>query len=313
MAVRVRRAAPHRGRGVIVVVTVVVVALILAAIVVWLLPRGGADTSPPPAVTVSPPSAVTVSVQQDRLDIARGVMTIDVHNGGDAALQVSGIVYSDPRWSSALEWSGTMEVPAGRARSLGVTLLQPRCDTDGSTVPASAPTGFARLTFGAGDAATQADYVVDDPYGFVSRSVQTGCFAARLAQTADIELVSVSSRGSGADEVATMTVRVANHGDRPVRVDSIKSTTLLQPAAGAWTWAPALTVAAGTEATIELDAVPARCDMHAVAEDKIGTRFDTTVSVLSDPVSTGTITLVSTDEQRARFYEMVASNCGFAP
>ncbi len=53
--------------------------------------------------------------------------------------------------------------------------------------------------------------------------------------------------------------------------------------------------------------------MHAIAEDKVGTRFDAAVSVLSDPIDSGTLTLAASDEQRSRLYDFVASACGFAP
>ncbi len=98
-----------------------------------------------------------------------------------------------------------------------------------------------------------------------------------------------------------------------MRLDTVKSTTLLQPAAGGWLWQPAQVVAAGESLTLRIDAVPARCDMHAIAEDKVGTRFDAAVSVLSDPIDRGSLTLVASDPQRARLYDFVATACGFAP
>ena len=260
--------------------------------------------APTPA---SPPEHVTVSVQQDRLDIARGRMTIDVHNDGAAPLRVTAIAYADPRWGAVVDWSGLLEVPAGRARSLGVELLPPVCGGAPSTAG-----GRAHLVFETDRGTASADYAVDDPFGFVPRAVQQGCFASRLAQTAEITLADVVAATRGGGSVAALTVRIANHGSRAVRLDTVKSTTLLQPAEGGWLWNPALTVDAGQTSAVELDAVPARCDMHAIAEDKVGTRFDATVSVLSDPVDSGTVTLVATGEQRARLYDVVASTCGFS-
>jgi len=204
-------------------------------------------------------------------------------HAGAAPLRLTAIAYADPRWGSVVDWSGLLEVPAGRARSLGVELLPPVCGGAPSTAG-----GRAHLVFETDGGAASADYAVDDPFGFVPRAVQQGCFASRLAQTAEITLADVVAATRGGGSVAALTVCIANHGN------------------------PALTVDAGQTSTVELDAVPARCDMHAIAEDKVGTRFDATVSVLSDPVDSGTVTLVATDEQRARLYDAVASTCGFS-
>lgn len=146
-----------------------------------------------------------------------------------------------------------------------------------------------------------------------SRAVQQGCFASRFAATAAVDLVEVATVNRDGAAVAELTVRIANHGATPVRLDTVKSTTLLQPAAGGWLWEPAQVVPAGESVTVRLDAAPARCDLHAIAEDKVGTRFDAAVSVLSDPIDRGSLTLVASDQQRARLYGFVATTCGFAP
>jgi len=282
---------------------VVVVALTLA--VGAALSGCTPPTAPPPPPA---PDGITVSVQQDRLDIARGKMTVDVHNDGAASVTVTTLSYSDPRWTSALDWSGTLNVPAGRARSIGVDLLSPACVTS----PTDAA-GAAHVVFQTDRGAASADYTVDDPFGFVARAVQQGCFASRLAERADVELADATAVTGDGVTVADLEVRISNRGDAPVRIDTVKSTTLLQPADGGWLWTPAQTVAAGQTSTLHLEAVPARCDMHAIAEDKVGTRFDTGISVLTDPADTGTVTLVATDEQRSRLYDFVATSCGFAP
>lgn len=263
----------------------------------------GGVTPAPPA-----PADISVSVQQNRLDIARDKMSVAVRNGGADAVTVTTLVYADPRWTSVLQWSGVLAVPAGRARSVTADLMSPTC----AAAPKDAA-GTARLIFQTDRGAASDDYAVDDPFGSVARATQQRCFASRLAASATIDLVDVAVVTRDAAAVAELTVRIVNRGSAPVRLDTIKSTTLLQPAAGGWLWEPAEVVPAGESVMLRLDATPARCDLHAIAEDKVGTRFDARVSVLSDPADSGTLTLVAGDEQRSRLYEFVASTCGFVP
>ncbi|RKS89313.1 hypothetical protein DEU37_1626 [Microbacterium sp. AG790] len=273
-----------------------------AALVVAAL-AGCAPTPPPPA-----PAGIAVSVQQNRLDIARGKMTVVVHNGGASAVTLTSLVYADARWASVLEWTGALPVPAGRARSVTADLMSPACATSPTDVA-----GTAHLVFQTDRGAASDDYGVDDPFGFVARAAQQGCFASRFAATAAVDLVDVAVVTGAGAAVAELTVRIVNHGAAPVRLDTVKSTTLLQPAAGGWLWEPAQVVAAGESVTVRLEAAPARCDLHAIAEDKVGTRFEAAVSVLSDPIDRGSLTLVASDPQRARLYDFVATTCGFAP
>ena len=260
-----------------------------------------------PSSALPAPAHISVSVQQNRLDIARGKMSVVVHNDGADAVTLTALTYADPHWASVLQWAGALPVPPGRARSVTADLMSPACAS-----PTDAA-GTAHLVFQTDRGAASDDYAVDDPFGFVARAVQQGCFASRFAATAAVDLVDVATVTRDGAAVAELTVRIANHGATSVRLDTVKSTTLLQPAAGGWLWQPAQVVAAGESLTLRIDAVPARCDMHAIAEDKVGTRFDAAVSVLSDPIDSGTLTLVASDEQRSRLYDFVASACGFAP
>ena len=69
-------------------------------------------------------------------------------------------------------------------------------------------------------------------------------------------------------------------------------------------------VAQDTSRTIDLRTIPARCDAHAIAEDKVGTRFDTSVTILSDPAVTGMITLAADDAAKSALFDYVTRHCG---
>ncbi|KAA9110262.1 hypothetical protein [Microbacterium rhizomatis] len=250
------------------------------------------------------PTGVSVSINQDRLYIAKGEASIVIANAGSDAISLASVSYSTSSLTDAIAWSGQLRIPAGSKRS--VTFAVPGTDCAGDP----AETGTARIAFTTPAGATSADYAVDDPYGFLGRHQAAECFAQKLAATASVEITDVTTKTTDAGLVAVLTVTATVHGDQGIRLDSVKSTTLLQPAGGGWTWEPATTVEPGHTASVLLEAVPARCDLHAIAEDKVGTRFDTTAELLGEPAATGTLTLVASDAQRGALFDYVVAACG---
>ena len=97
-----------------------------------------------------------------------------------------------------------------------------------------------------------------------------------------------------------------------VTVDTISSTTLLNPAGPDGIGVPQLdlgiAVSADGPAEIRVPIVPNRCDPHALAEDKIGTRMPLHVT-LPDGTS-GRLVLSASDELRAQMYAFFSSFCG---
>ncbi|WP_375383887.1 hypothetical protein [uncultured Microbacterium sp.] len=250
------------------------------------------------------PTGVTVSIVQDRLYIAKGEASIVIENAGSDAISLTNASYSTPSLSGAVAWSGELTIPAGSHRS--VTFPIPSTDCAGD----AAATGTAQIGFATADGAASAEYPVADPYGFLGRHQAAECFAQQLDATASVHITDVTTRTTDAGLIAVLTVTATVQGEEAIRLDSVKSTTLLQPAGGGWTWEPATTVEPGRTATVLLEAVPARCDLHAIAEDKVGTRFDTTAEILGDPAVTGTLTLVATDAQRGALFDYVVAACG---
>jgi hypothetical protein len=95
-------------------------------------------------------------------------------------------------------------------------------------------------------------------------------------------------------------------GSGSVRV-RIDSTTLLSKAPER-PWPREVAVEAADEASvIELQAVPARCDAHGLAEDKAGTRFPLEVEVAG--ARSGQLRLEPPPEFTAAVYGFVRSAC----
>ena len=92
-----------------------------------------------------------------------------------------------------------------------------------------------------------------------------------------------------------------------VRNDRVGDTTLISPTTGT-DWPVGLTVdAASPPRTISLELRPARCDPHAIAEDKRGAVLPVTVRTDAGPA--GTYNLAAGDALRREIYAWVTASC----
>ena len=264
-----------------------------------------ADAGPAlPTTTAPPPDGITVTIDQQRLDIPLDMMSIQVHNHSGHSLHIVAATYTDARFATPLEWTGDTTVPSDIQRDLRVPIPEPDCGA-----AADAPAPSVEVPYLVDDAVAGGQYVPTDPFDFVPLRVAADCFAARVEQTADVALTGVTTRQADGGEVAELQITIDDHSADGFTLASVSSTVLFQPADGATGWTPAATVAAGEKRVVTLDAIPSRCDAHALAEDKVGTRFDAVVSV-GDPAVTGTLTLVASDQQRSDLYGYFSARCG---
>lgn len=269
------------------------------------------DTAAParPTATAPPPDGVTVTIDQQRLDIPLDLMSIQVHNRSGRTLEIVEATYTDPRFAEPLVWTGETKVPADIQRDLRVPIPPPDCAAAAQATDATAPPEpHVEVTYIVDDAIAVGEYTPTDPFDFVPLRVAADCFAARVAQTADVSLTGVSTRQTDAGEVAELQITVDDHGADALSLGTISSTVLFQPADGSTGWTLDMQISPGESRVITVDAIPSRCDAHALAEDKVGTRFDTVVAV-GDPPATGTLTLVATDAQRSDLYAYFSDRC----
>jgi hypothetical protein len=90
-------------------------------------------------------------------------------------------------------------------------------------------------------------------------------------------------------------------------IDRVEETTLLAEAPQA-PWPHALSLRAGGPlAEVRLGIRPARCDPHAVAEDKVGTLLPLRVTVASRE---GVLKIDAGSRLRGRMYDFVTKACG---
>ena len=264
-------------------------------------PDPGATLVPAPSSIAGPtdPTGVRVEVLQGRTDIASGLMVIRVVNNSAAPVGLRSATYRDGRFVEAAHWSGDSTVPAENARDYRAPVPAASC-TDRPADPST------ELVLADG---TVVHPPTADPHGFVARSTDDACLAAEVAAAVTLTLTGPRSEGSGADEVMVLTLRAEPRGDHPVRIVEVAGTPLLSPAGGGSGWPVDRAVTDVLE--VPLAVAPNRCDPHAVADDKAGTRFR--VSVTLGPDRSGQVVVVADDDQRSLLYDFVTRRCAAGP
>lgn len=327
----------------------VLAALVLAATAACSAPGDASParptgTSAPTASAAPLPQDVLtglrVEVRQSRTERAARVVQVAVHNDGTTDLEVVEARLTSPTVEGVAVSEDGRRAPVGTRRDVPVALGDPVCDagvaaTVGGGAPADADdeTGSSGAAGGAGDTASGADAgavtvrleVVDaagrrgtlevtpeDPNGHLARIHGEDCAAVAVARGATLALGPRLATRQEPDGrwVGTVELTVTPRPGGPeVVVDAVERTVLLDPAAGGPQWTAALSTAPDGARTVGLDVVPARCDPHAVAEDKRGTAFGVRAHV--DGVAQPVFHVTADDALRGLVHDFVALACGW--
>lgn len=250
---------------------------------------------------------IGVALYQSRTDVAAGLLEIQVENRGTEPIVVRRAVVDSTGFAEPMVWERDgSTVHPGRRLDLPVELAEPRCDGP------EPPTRIVELSLTIGEDAepVELDVEAEDPFGQVERLREDGCLAASLAEISELRIVGVAApdrRG------AAMLELEAVPGTAPggYTVDALRGTTLFAPADGRGLRSDEQPVGATLDATgggFRVPIVPARCDEHAVLEDKQGTLFPFLVT--RDDGTTGRVVVTSPDSVRSELYEYVARYCG---
>ncbi len=265
----------------------------------------------PSAVDPTPAAPLVVDglglqILQNRPDYGNRMLQLSVTNEGDAALTVTSATFTSPQFEAPSEWTRPTEIPPGLTRHLPVQLGTAICPT-----PATTPTLAVRVV----DASGVSRVVTgepSDPFGVLERIAGEDCLDDAVAAVAQLRLDdALEITGSGTDAVAHLTVHVdPAGGSGELHLEEARSTILVAPAEGD-TWPLGLSVKGDSPPeTFTVAAVPARCDPHAIAEDKRGTYIPISVTITDGPA--GTVYLRSSDQLRLAIYDYLAGTCGFA-
>jgi hypothetical protein len=258
--------------------------------------------------SVSLPKGVTVSVFQNRFDYSLRVLELAVANATDTPITVTNASFVSTRFATPAVWDRPQEIPDGAARDLKVQLTDPVCD-------GAKPKDSVMIEFTLQDGRTgSATLTPTDEQGRVDTINDEDCLGVSVATIATITAPASTQWTPGAHRPAELDLSIVPTGaDGTLTIHYAKGTVLLslvdesngQP----YDMKLDQVVDAKSGASvIPLELEPARCDPHAIEEDKRGTFFPLEVET-SDGRS-GKIYIAVSDEVRRSLYEFYADYCG---
>ncbi|KQN88558.1 hypothetical protein [Arthrobacter sp. Leaf69] len=278
----------------------------------------GEPSTAPTAAAGSPGTdvPVTAEINQLRDNYSRRIIAIQLTNTTARPVTVLGALASSPLFSGTIEWPATpggIELPPGQTKILPAPLSSPDCgpprtgSNEGATV--ALQLAEAKAT---GPAAT---VPATDPYGVLSRNNAEICLALAVSAVAGIRLepeLEVSADGQRAVLGLAITPRSTPGSPLPgpsgaLILHRIDGTTLIDedPVAP---WPRSVAVhAGGAIQHFRLGIRPARCDPHAIADDKVGTLLPLRVSAGGRD---GVVKIDAGGMLRGRIHDFVSTACG---
>jgi hypothetical protein len=284
----------------------------LAVVLVLVAALATACGGDEPVRPVAAPAGVRVSVLQYRSDYTIRQLEIKVTNGGPAPITVVAARLTSPALAATTTWhsrdrSDEALIKPGSATDLPARLPDVLCPSPGRTVGTGASVTLD-LRGPDGTVSRTRALPAADPYATVAGVDEQDCRrrAALAIATVGLGPLRVTTERGALVGRLDLTLTPTGHPGT-LSVDSIGSTTLLGPPTGA-AWPVHRTVTAGAGAQrVVLTLRPARCDPHAIAEDKLGTVLPLTVRVDDGP--TGEVDLAADQGLRARIQHFVHDAC----
>jgi hypothetical protein len=276
-------------------------------------------TRTPPSPSAGTPTAppLTAMVNQFRDNYGKQIVEIQLTNNSSHTITVQAAGLGTPLFAAGIAWRASPDgagIPPGQAKSLPAHLTAANCAAGtgtGSPGDAQDPVSVTvRLSPGGAHESLPAT----DPFGVLPRNNTEQCLARDAGSVATIGLgpaLEISRDGKGA--LLRLSVRPSvrtppeqQGGASRLVIERIDGTPLLaeDPARP---WPLDLTVDAGGPAQeLELGIRPARCDPHAVAEDKVGTVIPLRVRV---GARTGILKIAADRDLRGRILDFVTVAC----
>ncbi|MCK8608959.1 hypothetical protein [Agromyces sp. C10] len=251
---------------------------------------------------------LSVEVRQGRFDVPDRVLVVSFANDGEERLVIDRAEVVSPALEPGMTRSRPIELDPGDRLDARFPLTASVCD--------AAPDTTVDVLVRRGpdvdaDDGVRAALVPSDPYDTMARINDRDCLADSVAAAASIVLPDrLRTTGEGTDARAVIDVGVepAASGDLALEITQVLGTTLIGSEAGG-AWPVGLDVAAGDPATtVELPVRPARCDAHAIADDKRGTILP--FEVRTSDGRSGVLELPSGDALKADLYAYYAERCG---
>ncbi|RZS65776.1 hypothetical protein EV187_1478 [Agromyces ramosus] len=252
------------------------------------------------------PDGLEVRLQQGRLDVEARRLVVRVENTGGEAVTIDGFELEAPTLATALVREEAFELPPGDALAIRLPLPPAECGAEAGAavlhVDATTPDGPAA-----------GELTPDDPFDTLARVADADCLAESVDTVATIAVPEhLRAIGSGVDRRAVIDVLVtpAASGSGSFVIDRVYGTTLLN-AEGGVDWPVGVEISAGdAPQTISLDVRPARCDAHAIADDKRGTILP--FEIRTSDGRAGRLDRSSGATLKAELYQYYGERCGLA-
>jgi hypothetical protein len=291
--------------------------------------EGGGKASGTRSGEAQPSFPVTAVVNQLRDNYSKQIVSIELTNTSDTVPTVLGARLDSALFTGAISWQASpagIELPPGQTKSLPAQLPAPVCEPSvqggpAPTVtltiaPAAGPAASAvpappSVLHSAPQSATEGSLPASDPYGVLARNNAEMCLAQAADAVAGFRLdpgLEIAADGQTAVVRLLVTPRQGRTGadSGSLTLVRIDGTPLLAEDA-AVPWPRDVPVQAGGESReIRLGIRPARCDPHAVAEDKVGTLLPLRVTVAGRD---GILKVDAGPLLRGRIYDFVTAAC----
>lgn len=264
-------------------------------------------TSPTGTMDVAAPPSLTVDVTQGRTDRDARVIVMDVTNTGDSPIRLISAELDTPQFVNAAVWSRGTTLAPGLTVSLRAPLSDPVCPLEDD----SAPT--VTIDYETENGAGSTTLEPSQSTGMLAIIGRDDCISVLAAQHAEIRVADTVDWTPGAHQPALLELLIGPTGaEGSLGITDARSTILLslvdETGATVEALPLGLTVtAASAEQRITLRLVPARCDPHAIAEDKRGTIM--VLEVETSDGARGTAYYSSSDDVKASLYAYVTDYC----
>lgn len=266
------------------------------------------DSEPQPTTGNAGP--ITVEINQSRDQYGKQAIQIQLTNTTDSPLTVTGALLHSTLFEGDITWEpteGSLELPPRQPKSLPAALPTAACGTSSTD---SSREAEARISYSEPGKELAEEYAsASDPFGVLTRNASELCTATEATAVATIVLdpeLEVAADGRTAVVRLVITPRTGGAA-QSLTIESIDGTTLLAESPTA-PW-PRNVAVGMVKQELPLTIRPARCDPHAVAEDKVGTLLPLRITVGERQ---GVLKIAASNELRGKIYDFVTSACAGA-
>jgi hypothetical protein len=254
------------------------------------------------------PAGIDVSVHQNRPDTEDRRLQVRITNGSDAPFTVTALTFSSPSFADPAPYEkAPSTVSAGGVLDLPVSLTEPVCDESNATPVVrleydhDGHSGEASVTpadpLNQLDGISQRDCLERDMDAVATISepdaIRTEAVDGRLVAFVDLAVQPTGASGSFTVNAVDDTVLFGLFDPtRPTPLDSLPLNLRVD--------------GRDEPATLTIPLVPARCDAHAVAEDKRGTLLPLRVQVGD---SSGIRYFALSDDRKGELYAYLGQAC----